>query len=138
MTNDGALRRMPRETTGEARERRALPDRPPDRTWGGRAAEGARCAVCDARLARGEAELELEFLSPDGAPPDTYRIHPRCFALWDLARRGALLEVDGIAPDGRASERPDGNAPLRSLPDARRPASTETGAGRQSCKQRSA
>ncbi len=85
MTDQSALRPRPPERD-ETRDRSPLPNRPPDRTWGGRA-EGARCAVCGASLERGEAELE--FLSPDGSAPDTYRVHPRCFARWDLARRGA-------------------------------------------------
>jgi hypothetical protein len=55
-----------------------LPDRLPDRVWGG-GATGARCAVCGVSTMPGEAELELEFAGDMDAGRRTYHVHARCF-----------------------------------------------------------
>lgn len=61
-----------------------LPDRSPDRIWGGPSPGGA-CAVCGAVVGHGELELEIEFDRDDGDPePDRYRVHVRCFSAWQL------------------------------------------------------
>ena len=61
MTNDAELRAAVRQAVEAGR----LPDRRPDRTWGGRGG-GDRCAICTSLVRREEAELELEFVQPDG------------------------------------------------------------------------
>src|SRR5690606_3650464 len=81
MTNDAELRAAVRQAVEAGR----LPDRRPDRTWGGRGG-GDRCAICTSLVRREEAELELEFVQPDGRL-DVYAVHARCFALWEIERQ---------------------------------------------------
>ncbi|HEY8515076.1 MAG TPA: hypothetical protein VIS07_06170 [Candidatus Binatia bacterium] len=86
MTNDAELRAAVRQAVEAGR----LPDRRPDRTWGGRGG-GDRCAICTSLVRREEAELELEFVQPDGRL-DVYAVHARCFALWEIERQREQLE----------------------------------------------
>ena len=60
-----------------------LPNRGPDRTWGGPGV-GAPCSVCDLPV-----EFEIQF-AHDGDNPglDKYHVHVRCFAAWEFERRG--------------------------------------------------
>lgn len=64
-----------------------LPNRRPDRTWGGPGV-GAACAICDLPVARHQMEFEIQF-ARDGDSPglDKYHIHIRCFAAWELERQ---------------------------------------------------
>ena len=64
-----------------------LPNRKPDRTWGGRGV-GVACAVCDLPVTKDQAEFELEF-ARDGDNPDLdkFHVHVRCFAAWEFERR---------------------------------------------------
>jgi len=64
-----------------------LPNRAPDRTWGGPGV-GARCAVCDLPVTKDENELEIQF-ARDGSDPglDKFHVHLRCFAAWEFERR---------------------------------------------------
>ena len=60
-----------------------LPNRRPDRTWGGPSANG-NCAICGASLKRDRVEFEIEFGRPgDLSAPDRYHVHLRCFAAWE-------------------------------------------------------
>jgi hypothetical protein len=63
-----------------------LPNRHPDRIWGGPGA-GAACAVCELPVRSDEKDLEIEF-SRDGGNPglDRFHLHVRCFAAWELER----------------------------------------------------
>lgn len=56
-----------------------LPDRPPDRIWGG-PGTGARCAICNAAVHDGEVELEIEYVLHDRPRPKTFQVHLRCFS----------------------------------------------------------
>lgn len=64
-----------------------LPNRRPDRTWGG-AGVGAACAVCDLPVERDQTELEIDFARDGGNPGlDTYHVHIPCFAAWEFERK---------------------------------------------------
>jgi hypothetical protein len=71
----------------EALQAGRLPNRRPDRTWGGPGI-GAACAVCDLPVARDQLEFQIEFAA-DGDNPslDRYHVHIRCFAAWEFERR---------------------------------------------------
>jgi len=81
--DDSRLQRNAREAIQSG----ALPDEPPERTWGGPGA-GARCALCDGVLSKEDVELEIEFAArgENGDRP-TFHMHPRCFAAWEAERR---------------------------------------------------
>jgi len=83
---------MPDETILRAKAQEAirtgkLPNRRPDRTWGGPGA-GASCVVCGEAVTKDQLEFEVQFAS-DGDNPglDKCHIHVRCFAAWELERR---------------------------------------------------
>ena len=64
-----------------------LPNRRPDRTWGGPGV-GARCSVCDLPVTPDQLEFEIEFARDGDNPgPDKYHVHTRCFAAWEFERR---------------------------------------------------
>lgn len=67
---------------GRVRELRPLPNRHPDRSWGG-LSKGARCAICSTAVNPGEPEFEIDFVR-DGDDPgtDTYHAHIRCYSAW--------------------------------------------------------
>ena len=91
---------------GKAREvARAgkLPNRRPDRSWGGRGA-GADCAICGTPVTNDELEFEFEFArSGDDPGRDTYHVHVRCFWAWEAnTDREPFLTGsggDGMMPD---------------------------------------
>jgi hypothetical protein len=69
---------------GEA-SRPNLPDRRPDRMWGGPGV-GADCAICGAPVMRNELELEIEFARDgDDSSTDKYHVHIRCFGAREAA-----------------------------------------------------
>jgi hypothetical protein len=63
-----------------------LPNRRPDRTWGGPGV-GASCTICGEPVTKDQLEFEIEF-SRDGNNPglDKFHLHIRCFAAWELER----------------------------------------------------
>jgi hypothetical protein len=82
---------MPDESTLRAKAREMiragkLPDRRPDRTWGGPGI-GALCTICDEPVTQGQLEFELEFVL-DGIEPglDRFHVHIRCFSAWEFER----------------------------------------------------
>jgi hypothetical protein len=63
----------------------------------------ADCALCGMRLNSREAELELEFSPDHGCATSTaYRVHPQCYAAWQLER-------DFSFPDAKGSRGSSGN-----------------------------
>lgn len=88
MNDDCTLRAKAREALQSGK----LPTRKPDRTLGGLGRGGA-CALCGALLTPTGMEIEMEF-GRKGATLrlDTYLLHPRCFAAWELLRN--TLEAD--------------------------------------------
>jgi hypothetical protein len=76
-----------REKARAALQTGKIPNRKPDRTWGGPGVDAA-CAICDRPVKRDELEFEVQF-AYDGANPglDKFHVHTRCFAAWELERR---------------------------------------------------
>jgi hypothetical protein len=75
-----------RERARAAVEKGNLPDRPPERTWGGLGV-GARCAVCELPVTKDQMEIEVEFTHDGSAPGlDKYHLHVLCFAAWEFGR----------------------------------------------------
>lgn len=82
-----------------------LPNRFPERTWGGPGA-GADCAICGVPVHRDELEFEIEFVGHGNGnrdTPETYHLHVRCFTIWDQERRDRrdrrpALPFPGAAP----------------------------------------
>ncbi len=60
-----------------------LPDRAPDRLWGG-SGTGGSCTLCAGPVARDQTEFELEF---DGLATRTFRVHAHCFTAWEAQLR---------------------------------------------------
>lgn len=55
--------------------------------WG----SDGECSLCGKRLKPLEVELELEFSSNNGcADSTTHRVHPQCYAAWQLERAGRI------------------------------------------------
>ena len=82
---------MPDEPILRAKAREAirtgkLPNRRPDRTWGGPGV-GASCTICGEPVTKDQLEFEIQF-SRDGNNPglDKFDLHIRCFAAWELER----------------------------------------------------
>ena len=62
-----------------------LPNRRPDRTWGGPGV-GAECTICGQPVTGDQKEFEIEFRR-DGDPGlDKFHVHIRCFAAWEFER----------------------------------------------------
>jgi hypothetical protein len=82
MSDESGLREKAREVIRAGK----LPDRRPDRMWGGPGA-GTTCAVCSIPVERDEVEFEIEFARNGGAPGlDRYHVHARCLAAWGIER----------------------------------------------------
>lgn len=70
-------------------QRRLLPIRRPDHTFGG-PGSGASCPVCGSALASDDMAFDLEFASGDAQPGiASYQLHVRCFAAWERERAEA-------------------------------------------------
>lgn len=67
-----------------------LPNRRPDRMWGGPGA-GARCTICGAPVKHDELELEMEFAVDAGAGPSKHHVHIRCFSALEFEMRNCQL-----------------------------------------------
>ena len=86
MGDDSILREKAREVIQAGN----LPNRPPDRMWGG-SGDGAQCVVCGAPVKHDEVQLELEFIGGDSAGAGNYQCHIRCFSALDLELRNLEL-----------------------------------------------
>ena len=82
MPDESALRAKAREVIRTGK----LPNRRPDRTWGGPGV-GAPCRVCGEPVTKDQLEFEVQFAF-DGSEPglDKFHIHARCFAAWEFER----------------------------------------------------
>jgi hypothetical protein len=76
-----------RTKANEVLRRGNLPNRRPDRTWGGPGV-GAACVVCHLAVNPDQMEFEMEF-AHEGDNPwlDDYHVHIRCFAAWEFERQ---------------------------------------------------
>jgi hypothetical protein len=95
-----------RETARALIQTGTLPNRRPDRMWGGPGA-GANCVICKSPVERHQLEFELEFAgNGDGVGVNKYHVHIRCLAAWEhtLAASSGRDQLD--ATDGRETPRP--------------------------------
>ena len=76
-----------REKAREVLEAGKLPNRKPDRTWGGPGV-GAACTICGVPVAHDQMEFEIQFAHDGGNPGlDKFHVHIRCFAAWEFERK---------------------------------------------------
>ena len=70
----------------EAIRTQKIPNRTPDRMWGGPGSDAA-CAICGHPVVRDEMGFEVEFARA-GEPGDkvSLALHLKCFSAWDLER----------------------------------------------------
>lgn len=74
----------------EAIEAGTLPNRRPDRMWGGPGV-GAQCTICGAPVRHDELELEMEFTLDAGPGPSKHHVHIRCFSALEFEMRNCQL-----------------------------------------------
>ena len=87
MHNESVLR----ERAREAMKERELPNRRPDRMWGG-PGSGASCAICQTPVTAQEMGFDLEFGHLSGGSVATHAMHIRCFAVWELERNELVID----------------------------------------------
>jgi hypothetical protein len=98
MGDDSILREKAREViqTGN------LPNRRPDRMWGG-SGDGTQCMICGVPVKHDEVQLELEFNGEDGAGASNYYCHIRCFSALELELQNFELANRTISPSDRTT-----------------------------------
>jgi hypothetical protein len=84
MSDDTTLHRHVRELLASGR----LPQRRPDRVWGGMGAGRERCVVCGELVSTGQTALEAEFRDGDGSR--SHALHVPCF--WALESQWERLD----------------------------------------------
>lgn len=106
-----------REKVREAVRTGKLPNRRPDRTWGGPGV-GAPCAICGASVEDHEVELEVEFTRRgDRTGRDRYHVHVRCMAAWEFELDGARAAIPAAMAGGKPAPDPDLALIRRALPE---------------------
>ena len=85
MSDDGLLRNKARETIRAGR----LPDRCPDRMWGGPGV-GAQCAVCGEPVEEDEIEIEIEFDRDEDPGHVSHHLHVACLSALERERKSGL------------------------------------------------
>lgn len=113
MSGESALRDQVRQAILSGK----LPNRRPERMWGG-PGSGAVCSICGKPLNAQEMELDLEY---EGHGEDRgcikHEVHVQCFAAWESERQNFAVAVAGTESVG-AQE-----------PGAKTPSSTDDVAG---------
>lgn len=67
-----------------------IPDRSPDRLWGGHGNGSDTCQICGNLLMKEDIAFDLEYeAASDPSRPVCYSVHLRCFNAWDLERQKA-------------------------------------------------
>ncbi|HEX5421061.1 MAG TPA: hypothetical protein VFY39_13780 [Gammaproteobacteria bacterium] len=95
--------RSRREQARKAIATGRLPNREPDRTWGGPGV-GAECRICGSPVTQDETEFEIEFAQDrEKGGADCYHVHVQCFNLWEHERRAP--ELTGARAGGRRLKR---------------------------------
>jgi hypothetical protein len=79
MSNEMILRAKVRELVRAGK----LPNRRPDRVWGGAAFAERECMLCGASVKQDELALELEFKRDDDGGVTNPCLHVRCFSILD-------------------------------------------------------
>ena len=94
---------LPGGKPGDTIRASQLPDRRPDRTWGGQGV-GAECTICGAPVTRDELEFEIEFnRDDDPAGVDKHHVHVHCYRAWEIERQGLdLARAAAATPSGGA------------------------------------
>jgi hypothetical protein len=82
-----------RDQARQAVEREKLPNRSPNRVWGGPGLGGI-CIICDKSIVKTDMEFELDFVTDDTTK--THHLHARCYSAWELVR--SKPEGDGRRP----------------------------------------
>jgi|GEM_PF-4551951 len=98
--DEGELRRKARAAVQAG----TLPDRNPDRIWGG-AGGGGRCVICDRTVRAHELEMELEFSRGNEADPERYSTHQRCFSIWEQERLSPARASNAAPSAGGGADR---------------------------------
>ena len=101
MDDESVLRAWARE----AMKAGNLPDRRPERMWGG-PGSGESCAVCGKAVDKEDVELELQFTSGEGAGAANCHVHGRCFAAWELERRNGSANGQPLSQSGNGGIMP--------------------------------
>ena len=75
-----------REHARHALEQNKMPNRKPDRVWGGPGV-GAPCTICNKPVSKDEMEFEVQFsIDNPTAYFAVHHVHVRCFSAWELVR----------------------------------------------------
>ncbi len=84
-----------------------IPERRPDRMWGGRGL-GIECVLCGEPVCADETELELEF--ERGDDKQSYHVHVSCFRAWEVERAQSPAPAAQLlsGEDNCGSSRPRG------------------------------
>jgi hypothetical protein len=93
---------MSDELRRNAKEGR-LPDRRPDRMWGGHGNGSEACTLCGKVLRPDEVSLDLEYGDPVDESVLTYSVHLHCFSAWDDERRRPGAVQARAVPNGNGS-----------------------------------
>jgi hypothetical protein len=100
-------------TALEAMRTGRLPDRGPDRIWGGHGSGKDNCQICGKLLNTEEITFDLEYAAAaEGAPPICYSVHLRCFNVWDIEREQSKARCATQckpSPDQSRASLPDGD-----------------------------
>jgi hypothetical protein len=100
--DESTLRQRAREAILMGR----LPNRPPDRMWGG-PGNCAACAICGESLARADVCFDLEFADDPTVAKvkQNYHLHVRCFAAWELERESTARPLSARNGAGTIRDR---------------------------------
>jgi hypothetical protein len=96
MSNETILRAKVRELVRAGK----LPNRRPDRVWGGAAFAERECMLCGASVKQDELALELEFTRDNDGGVTNPCLHVRCFSILD----GELRNRQAAGPVGRRGD----------------------------------
>ncbi len=77
--------RMLRDKVRVAIRAGSLPSRRPDRTLSGPGI-GEICTACGESIKLDQLELEIQFRHDGASTVQSYHVHLRCFAAWELER----------------------------------------------------